>query len=109
MGGENDLRGFDIRSVSPVAFLPSVGSITLTNPDGTPVLKNAQNPLLGNLTMPIPVDQITFPGGDLSIVTNFEYRITIYGPVALAPFVDAGIDPICGPRSCRLPRNNMIR
>src|ERR1019366_7634168 len=32
MGGENDLRGFDIRSVSPVAFLPSVGSITLTNP-----------------------------------------------------------------------------
>src|SRR5208337_498960 len=34
MGGENDLRGFDIRSVSPVAFLPSVGSITLTNPSG---------------------------------------------------------------------------
>jgi outer membrane protein insertion porin family len=94
MGGENDLRGFDIRSVSPVAFLPSVGSITLTNPDGTPVLKNPQNPLLGNLTIPIPVDQITFPGGDLSIVTNFEYRITIYGPVALAPFMDAGIDPI---------------
>jgi outer membrane protein insertion porin family len=93
MGGENDLRGFDIRSVSPVAFLPSVGSIPLTNPDGTPVLKNAQNPLLGNLTVPIPVDQITFPGGDLSIVTNFEYRITIYGPVAIAPFMDVGIDP----------------
>ena len=97
LGGENDLRGFDIRSVSPVAFLPSVGSITLTNPDGTPVLKNAQNPLLGNLTIPIPVDQITFPGGDLSVVTNFEYRITIYGPVALAPFMDAGIDPIVRP------------
>jgi outer membrane protein insertion porin family len=94
MGGENDLRGFDIRSVSPVAFLPNVGSIVLTNPDGTPVLKNAQNPALGNLTIPIPVDQITFPGGDMSIVTNFEYRITIYGPVALAPFMDAGLDPI---------------
>ena len=94
MGGENDLRGFDIRSVSPVAFLPSVGSITLTNPDGTAVLKDPQNPRAGAVTIPIPIDQITFPGGDLSIVTNMEYRITIYGPVALAPFLDAGIDPI---------------
>jgi outer membrane protein insertion porin family len=102
MGGENDLRGFDIRSVSPVAFLPSVGSITLTNPDGTAVPKNPQNPLLGNLTIPIPVDQITFPGGDLSIVTNFEYRITIYGPVALAPFMDAGIDPILRPSQLQI-------
>jgi outer membrane protein insertion porin family len=93
MGGENDLRGFDIRSVSPVAFLPSSGSITLTNPSGVPVPKNPQNPLAGNVTIPIPIDQITFPGGDLSIVTNFEYRITIYGPVALAPFLDTGIDP----------------
>ncbi len=94
MGGENDLRGFDIRSVSPVAFLPSAGSITLTNRDGTPVLKDPQNPRAGNVTIPIPIDQITFPGGDLSVVTNLEYRITIYGPVALAPFIDMGIDPI---------------
>jgi len=94
MGGENDLRGFDIRSVSPVAFLPNVGSITLTNPDGTPVLRDPQNPRAGNVTIPIPIDQITFPGGDFSIVTNAEYRITIYGPVALAPFIDLGIDPI---------------
>ncbi|MFZ0276807.1 MAG: outer membrane protein assembly factor BamA [Candidatus Sulfotelmatobacter sp.] len=94
MGGENDLRGFDIRSVSPVAFLPNVGSITLTNSDGTPVPLNPQNPRAGNVTIPIPIDQITFPGGDLSIVTNMEYRITIYGPVALAPFIDLGIDPI---------------
>src|ERR1700688_2720532 len=94
MGGENDLRGFDIRSVSPVAFLPSVGAVTLTNPDGTPVLKDPQNPRAGVVSIPIPIDQITFPGGDLSIVTNLEYRITIYGPVALAPFMDVGIDPI---------------
>jgi outer membrane protein insertion porin family len=94
LGGENDLRGFDIRSVSPVAFLPSVGAITLFNPSGVPVLKDPQNPRAGNVTIPIPIDQIVFPGGDLSLVTNFEYRITIYGPVALAPFLDAGIDPI---------------
>jgi outer membrane protein insertion porin family len=94
MGGENDLRGFDIRSVSPVAFLPSAGSITLTDPTGVPVPKDPQNPRAGNVIIPIPIDQITFPGGDLSVVTNLEYRITIYGPVALAPFIDMGIDPI---------------
>jgi len=94
MGGENDLRGFDIRSVSPVAFLPSAGSITLTDPTGVPVPKDPQNPRAGNVTIPIPIDQITFPGGDLSVVANVEYRITIYGPVALAPFIDVGIDPI---------------
>ncbi len=94
MGGENDIRGFDIRSVSPVAFLPSSNIITLTNPDGTPVPKNPANPRLGNWTVPIPVDQIVFPGGDLSVWTNLEYRITIAGPVAIAPFIDSGIDPI---------------
>src|SRR5580693_5088791 len=102
MGGENDLRGFDIRSVSPVAFLPSVGAITLTNRDGTPVLKNPQNPLAGNVTIPIPVDQIVFPGGDFSVFTNVEYRITIVGPVALAPFVDTGIDPILRPSQLQI-------
>ena len=94
MGGENDVRGFDIRSISPVAFLPSSNVITLTNPDGTPVPKNPANPRLGNWTVPIPVDQIVFPGGDFSAWGNLEYRITIAGPVALAPFIDTGIDPI---------------
>jgi outer membrane protein insertion porin family len=94
MGGEYDLRGFDMRSVSPIAFLPNAGVITLTNPDGTPVLKNPANPRQGNWTVPIPVDQIVFPGGDFSVSTNIEYRITIAGPVAIAPFVDSGINPI---------------
>ncbi len=94
MGGEYDIRGFDIRSISPVAFLPSSNQITLTNPDGTPVLKNPLNPRQGNWTVPIPVDQIVFPGGDLSVYGNVEYRITIAGPVAIAPFIDGGIDAI---------------
>jgi len=93
-GGENDLRGFDIRSVTPVAFLPNKGVITLTNPDGSPVPKDPGNPLRGNYTIPIPLEQIVFPGGDLNLVTNVEYRITIAGPVALAPFVDVGVNPI---------------
>ena len=85
-----------------MAFLPSVGAITLTNRDGTPVLKNPQNPLAGNVTIPIPVDQIVFPGGDFSVFTNVEYRITIVGPVALAPFVDTGIDPILRPSQLQI-------
>ena len=94
MGGEYDIRGFDVRSVSPVAYLPSSNVVTLTNSDGSPVPKNPANPRQGNWTIPIPVDQIVFPGGDLSVFTNFEYRITIAGPVAIAPFVDTGINPI---------------
>jgi outer membrane protein insertion porin family len=97
MGGENDIRGFDVRSISPVAFLPNSNSITLTNPDGTPVPKNPLNPRLGNWTIPIPVDQIVFPGGDLSVFANLEYRITIAGPVAIVPFVDGGFDPVVRP------------
>ena len=102
MGGENDIRGFDIRSISPVAFLPSSNIITLTNPDGTPVPKNPSNPRQGNWTIPIPVDQIVFPGGDLSMWSNLEYRITIAGPVAIAPFVDTGIDAIVRPSQLQI-------
>jgi outer membrane protein insertion porin family len=108
MGGENDIRGFDIRSISPVAFLPSSNVITLTNPDGTPVPKNPANPRLGNWTVPIPVDQIVFPGGDLSAWTNLEYRITIAGPVAIVPFVDSGIDPIVRPSQLQIAQQQYI-
>jgi outer membrane protein insertion porin family len=108
MGGENDLRGFDIRSVSPVAFLPSVGSIVLTSPTQGPILKDPQNARAGFVTVPIPIDQITFPGGDLSVYTNMEYRITIYGPVALAPFVDAGIDPIVRRSQLQIASNQYL-
>ena len=102
MGGEYDIRGFDVRSISPVAFLPNTNVITLRNPDGTPVPKNPANPLQGNWTIPIPVDQIVFPGGDLSTWANLEYRITIAGPVAIAPFIDAGMDPILRPSQLRI-------
>lgn len=107
LGGENDLRGFDIRSVSPVAFLPSVGSIVLRNPDGTAVPKDPSNPLRGSYTIPIPVDQIVFPGGDFSLIGNTEYRITIAGPVAIAPFVDAGVDPVLNTGQLRISESQL--
>jgi outer membrane protein insertion porin family len=102
MGGENDLRGFDIRSVSPIAFLPNKAVINLTNPDGSVVLKNPANPRQGAYQIPIPIESIVQPGGDLSLVGNAEYRITIVGPVTLAPFADFGVDPIIRPSQLKI-------
>lgn len=101
-GGENDLRGFDIRSISPVAFLPTTTSIQLRNPDGSIVPKNPANPLQGGYTIPLPLDQIVFPGGDMSLVGNLEYRYTIAGPVALVPFLDVGVEPILRPSQLKI-------
>jgi len=103
LGGENDLRGFDIRTVSPIAYLPSVQSVALRNPDGTfvpanphfPVATGSNGACVANCySIPVPFQQLVTPGGDLSIHGNVEYRITIAGPVAIAPFVDLGTDPI---------------
>jgi outer membrane protein insertion porin family len=109
MGGENDIRGFDIRSVSPVAYLPNTATITLQNPDGSPVLKDPGNPLRGNWTIPIPVEQIVFPGGDLGLVGNLQYNITIAGPVVLVPFVDVGLNPIVRKSQLRITPQQLDR
>src|SRR5438094_10321752 len=63
MGGENDLRGFDIRSVSPVAFLPNTSTVVLRNPDGSVVPKDPSNPLLGPYTISVPAEQNVISGG----------------------------------------------
>ena len=104
LGGENDIRGFDIRTISPIAYLPSAQTVNLRNGDGTFVPANNRFPVVTNPTtgaclsncvnIPIPYQQLTTPGGDLSLNGNLEYRITIAGPVAIAPFVDTGVDPI---------------
>jgi outer membrane protein insertion porin family len=52
--------------------------------------------------MNVPSYQLTFPGGDTSIVTNFEYRIPIVGPVVLAIFGDAGVDKLSRPGQLKL-------
>jgi outer membrane protein insertion porin family len=112
LGGENDLRGFDIRTVSPIAYLPSAQSVALRNPDGTfvpanprfPVIQGANGACASNCwNIPVLYSQLVTPGGDLSMHGNLEYRITIAGPVAIAPFVDVGTDPIL--RSSQLQIN----
>jgi len=92
LGGDQDLRGFDIRSVSPVAFVVTTGQVALTNPDGSLVPLNPGNPRAGAVIIPVPIRSIVFPGGDTSWISNLEYRIPLVGPVNLAPFVDTGMN-----------------
>jgi outer membrane protein insertion porin family len=102
MGGDTDIRGFDIRAISPVAFFPTSVTIPLQNPDGTTVLLNPANPRQGSYNITLPVSQIIFPGGDTNLVTNLEYRVPIVGPVTIAPFVDTGLDFISNASQLRV-------
>jgi outer membrane protein insertion porin family len=90
-GGENDLRGFDIRSISPYTFLPTKVMFNLTNPDGNPVPRDPTNPALGNVQIPIPVYRLAPIGGDTSITSNLEYRFPIINQVTFAFFSDFGL------------------
>jgi outer membrane protein insertion porin family len=98
MGGENDVRGFYDWTISPIVYLPSdVASVQVYNTDGS-VRTNKGIPV----TMTVPSYQVTFPGGDTSVVGNFEYRIPIVGPVTLAIFADAGLDKLLFPSQLHL-------
>ncbi len=114
MGGDTDLRGFDVRSVSPVAFLVDKVDSVLVNPDDpcvnnsgvacTGIPKDPTNPRRGNYTVPIPINRIVFPGGDSSVVSNVEYRIPIVDKVVVAAFADFGLNFIA--RSSQLKVNS---
>lgn len=103
-GGENDIRGFDIRSMGPYVYLPDVTQVPLVNPDDpcllngnypvgcVGVLKDPSNPLAGTINVPLPTQRIVFPGGDTNLIGNIEYRIPIVGPVTLAAFADVGMN-----------------
>jgi outer membrane protein insertion porin family len=98
MGGENDVRGFEIWTISPIVYLPSdVATIQVYNTDGTPRTQKGVP-----VTMTVPSYQVTFPGGDTSVVGNFEYRIPIVGPVTLALFADAGMDRLIFPGQLKM-------
>jgi outer membrane protein insertion porin family len=90
-GGEQDLRGFDTRSVSPYTFIPNKIEFTLTNPDGTSVPLNPSNPALGNVQIPLPIYRMVSIGGDTQFVANLEYRIPIISQVTFAFFTDFGM------------------
>ena len=82
-GGEYDLRGFDLRSVSPwaisrKAILDSSGNAVIDPATGLPTIS----------------ENVTPVGGDTSIVLTAEYRIPLMGPMQLVPFVDFGTSTV---------------
>jgi len=93
-GGDNELRGFDIRGATPYGFIPVRTNITLTNPDGTPVPINPNNYTLGNITIPIPIYRPVSVGGDAKFTSNIEYRMPIAGPVQFEIFDDFDITSV---------------
>ena len=101
IGGEQDIRGFQIWGISPIAFIPSEATINVLNNDGSQrveLVRNSYGVLTAtNVTQNIPIYQLAFPGGDTHAVGNFEYRIPIFGPVILAIFADGGINRILRP------------
>ncbi len=97
MGGENDIRGFRIFSVSPMAWIPDTATAPLLNGDGTPreqVLMVDGIEQRVPITTTVPIYRLAFPGGDTRMVYNAEYRIKLFGPVTIAPFVDFGFNRI---------------
>jgi outer membrane protein insertion porin family len=101
IGGEQDVRGFEIWGISPIAFIPSQATVSVLNADGTQrvqkALDSSGNLTWTNVTMTIPIYQAIAIGGDTQMIGNFEYRIPIFGPVTLAAFFDAGWDRVTLP------------
>ena len=106
-GGENDIRGFENWAVGPWVYVPTQASVDVLNTDGSKRQQRGLdangNPALVNVTQTIPRYQLVYPGGDTQVVTNFEYRIPIFGPVTLALFADAGLNKLT--RSSQLVLN----
>ncbi len=106
MGGENDIRGFDIWGISPIAYIPNRSSVPLLNSDGSArqqrILNADGSQSFVTVTREIPTYQLIFPGGDTQGVGNFEYRIPIVGPLTLAAFFDAGVNRISRPNQLSL-------
>jgi outer membrane protein insertion porin family len=83
IGGENTIRGFDIRSISPLAI------------SSTPLFDRNGNPIIDLKTgLPAVASSITSVGGDTVGILNFEYRIPIAGPLSMAAFYDMGFNRI---------------
>ncbi|HEX4276394.1 MAG TPA: outer membrane protein assembly factor BamA [Bryobacteraceae bacterium] len=100
IGGENDIRGFDFYSVTPIAFIPSSANVSVLNPDGSQRIQKQivdGYPAAVNVSQNIPTYQVITPGGDSHAVFNFEYRIPIFGPITLVPFFDIGANRILYP------------
>src|SRR6266700_3371176 len=101
MGGESDIRGFDIRSITPVTFIPVATNQQFTYLCGT-CLNGFGQPTPRTINVPVLGYTISFPGGDLQGYGNVEYRVPIVGPVQAVLFFGGGTTGIIRKNALRL-------
>ncbi len=106
-GSENDIRGYESRSIGPIAPFDTyvtarntTVSSTITGASTPPLImtERTRNEIaqLGLLTGPDGANPALFSrnfrfiGGDTQLLGNFEYRIPLFGPATLAVFADVG-------------------
>jgi outer membrane protein insertion porin family len=135
LGGEFDIRGYNIRSISPVvatdAYL-STRNVVAKVIDPTDSTKLADPPagqvdptVIRNFTFEAPekgctetpsancnvVKGSTFftpIGGDTQFIYNLEYRVPIFGPLSVAAFADVGSTFNARKYTDQLTRTNFI-
>jgi len=107
LGSENDIRGYNSRSIGPVApfdtYVTSRNVVLTTNASGTNATNTGLNSrdvaeltTLGNVTgigganPALFSRNFRFIGGDTELLGNVEYRLPIFGPATLAFFGDIG-------------------
>ncbi len=104
LGDEFTIRGYNVRSISPVTpldtYITSKNVVVATNPSGTPTPVPGLSQSLasiGTFTGPTGSNVVQLPrvytatGGDTQLLGNFEYRIPIFGrTVSGAVFADVG-------------------
>ncbi|MGB8510083.1 MAG: outer membrane protein assembly factor BamA [Pyrinomonadaceae bacterium] len=107
LGDETTIRGYNVRSISPLtpldAFITSQNVSVSSTPLGSAVAVDGLSTTLrdqlikiGTFTGPTGNNSLllsrnfNFLGGDTQLLGNFEYRIPIFGPLQLAAFADIG-------------------
>ena len=104
LGDEFTIRGYNVRSISPVTpldtYVTSKNVVVAFNPTGTPSPVPglpAGLSAIGTFTGPTGANSVSLPrvytatGADTQVLGNFEYRIPIIGrTVGAALFVDIG-------------------
>lgn len=107
LGSENDIRGYDSRSIGPVSpfdtYITSRNVVVAVNPSGTPDTNTGLSTrdrdeltTIGQLTGISGANPALFSrnyrfiGGDTELLANVEYRMPIFGPATMAFFADVG-------------------